>query len=471
MALASLLLRLVLIAPLANCVSQIDWEDDGTGTWVTLPVIHGTNERRFGKRAVEVQLANRSDVAYYASIDIGSPPQQNFVQLDTGSFELWVNPDCNSLRSNGDMKFCEAVGSYDPALSSTATVLGETNTLRYGIGSADIEYVRDDITLSGSTSTATQIKFGKATRTDDEFAGILGIGYGLNFTTDYPNFIDELHDQGIMRRKAFSVGLGSKSEEEGAILFGAVDTKKYSGSLAKLPIIPASDSPDGVARYWVNMNSISLTPPSKKTRVYENTTSPVFLDTGATLTLLPQDLTDAIATDFGSDGLDVNGFYQVGCDLYDMEGTLNFAFDGVTIQIPYNEILRKQPTTPPKCYLGIVPNDEFLLLGDTFMRSAYVTFDLQDDNVYMAQYTNCGTSPQALNPDSDFSEVAGECAGSSVEEGNAAADISGTTTLVDATASETSIAGAASGASLGFRIPTFTTLWAVTIGMVVVVGL
>lgn len=34
----------------------------------------------------------------------------------------------------------------------------------------------------------------------------------------------------------------------GAVIFGGIDTKKYSGSLEKLSIIPASDSPDGNTR-------------------------------------------------------------------------------------------------------------------------------------------------------------------------------------------------------------------------------
>jgi hypothetical protein len=33
---------------------------------IHMPVIHSTNTKFFSKRAVEVRLANRSDVAYYA---------------------------------------------------------------------------------------------------------------------------------------------------------------------------------------------------------------------------------------------------------------------------------------------------------------------------------------------------------------------------------------------------------------------
>lgn len=72
------------------------------------------------------------------------------MQLDTGSFELWVNPNCSNLDAATDRRFCNAVGHYDAAASSTAVELDETQTLQYGIGSAEIQYVVDDISLSGT---------------------------------------------------------------------------------------------------------------------------------------------------------------------------------------------------------------------------------------------------------------------------------------------------------------------------------
>lgn len=220
-----------------------------------------------------------------------------------------------------------------------------------------------------------QVQFGVATTSEDQFAGILGIGYGEGVNTRYKNLVDELAAQGVTRTKAFSLGLGSKDEQEGAIIFGGVDSSKFSGPLARLPIVPADQSPDGVARYWVGMNSISLTPPSRRTRTYQNSSMPVFLDSGATLTLLPAGLADNIASDFGSPGIDANGFYPVSCTLVNLNGTLDFDFDGVKIKVPYKEMIRELRTTPPVCYLGIVPNSDFTLLGDTFLRSAYSTLE------------------------------------------------------------------------------------------------
>lgn len=38
-------------------------------------------------------------------------------------------------------------------------------------------------------------------------------------------------------------------DERGSVIFGGIDTKKFTGPLHKLPIVPASQSPDKYTRY------------------------------------------------------------------------------------------------------------------------------------------------------------------------------------------------------------------------------
>ncbi|KKY30424.1 putative eukaryotic aspartyl protease [Diaporthe ampelina] len=358
----------------------------------------------------EVQLANRSDVAYYAQLNIGSPAQPVYVQLDTGSFELWVNPTCTTLDPS-DQEFCNAVGFYNATKSSTAVNLQSNKTLNYGIGSANITYFKDSIALPGAASAMSAVQFGVATSSRSQFSGILGIGYGLGLTTRYPNFVDELASQNQTKVKAYSVALGSKDEGEGTIVFGGVDTSKFAGRLATLPIVPAADSPDGVPRYWISMNNMSVTPPSGSRKMYPNSSMDVFLDTGSTLTLLPQSICDQLGADFGSSGLDESGFYPVDCSLADLSGTVDFDFDGVQIKVPYNEFIRQSSGSfgQESCVLGITPSESFTLLGDTFMRSAYAVFDLETNAIHMQQYTNCGSTPAAIASAADLTTLEGKC--------------------------------------------------------------
>ncbi|PTB38053.1 uncharacterized protein TrAFT101_011841 [Trichoderma asperellum] len=385
-------------------------EDGPIGT-ITLPVIHA-HRPVLDKRAVEVQVENRSDVSYYAQLNIGTPPQTVYAQIDTGSFELWVNPDCSNVASS-DRRFCKAIGFYNPRSSSSSSTTQESAMLRYGIGSANVSYFKDSIALPGSASAMKQVQFGVASASVDEFSGILGIGAGEGFNTDYPNFIDELAAQGVTKTKAFSLALGSKAEEEGVIIFGGVDTAKFQGKLAELPIVPAKESPDGVARYWVKMNSIALSPPKGKSTTFSQTDMTVFLDSGSTLTLLPEQVVQDIAKGLGSSGMDSSGFYVIDCNLASQAGTVDFAFDGVTISVPYSELIRQVSSSPPQCYLGMMGSTEFALLGDTFLRSAYAVFDLTGNSIHLAQYTNCGTKVQAITSSSALQGLSSTCNGQS----------------------------------------------------------
>ncbi|KAL7920683.1 aspartic peptidase domain-containing protein [Trichoderma austrokoningii] len=386
---------------------------------ITLPVIHA-HRPVLDRRAVEVQVENRSDVSYYAQLNIGTPPQTVYAQIDTGSFELWVNPDCSNVASS-DQRFCEAIGFYNPRSSSSSSTTDESAMLRYGIGSANVSYVKDTIALPGAPAMK-QVQFGVASASVDEFSGILGIGAGDGINTDYPNFIDELAAQGITKTKAFSLALGSKAEEEGVIVFGGVDTAKFTGKLAALPIVPANESPDGVARYWVKMDSIALSPPQGKLTTFSQTDLTVFLDSGSTLTLLPEQVVEEIATGLGSNGMDSSGYYVIDCDLASERGTVDFAFAGVTIAVPYSEVIRQ--VSASTCYLGMMGSTEFALLGDTFLRSAYAVFDLTGNTIHLAQYANCGTKVQTITSSAALQGLSSSCDGGSESPAAAASSSS-----------------------------------------------
>ncbi|KAJ4361474.1 hypothetical protein N0V85_009402, partial [Neurospora sp. IMI 360204] len=321
-----------------------------------------------------------------------------YTQLDTGSFELWVNPDCTTV-SASDSSFCQHIGHYNPSASSTAMALGTNKTLRYGIGSANISYVTDTVSLAGSSAAAAlkEVQFGVATSSQDAFSGILGIGYGQGLATKYPNFVDQLYQQNVTKVKAYTLALGSKTAKEGTMVFGGVDTSKFSGPLARIPIIPAAASPDQVPRFWVQMSGISLTPPSgQSTAAYEGSEIPAFLDSGSTMTILPPKLANEIAKDFGSPEADANGFYRVGCEYVGMNGTVDFEFQGgvgneqkqrVTVRVPYKEMIRE--------------------VGQGEKSKA--VFDLQTNSIWLTQASSCGSTPAALKDVTDLSRVVGKC--------------------------------------------------------------
>ncbi len=106
-----------------------------------------------------------------------------------------------------------------------------------------------------------QATFGAAEWSFNLPTGIMGGAMGKGYNQDYPSFIDEMHSQGLIKDKDFSVGLGSvgsdhgkmtaaslsplgdlslwkltSSDAIGEIIFGGIDTGKFTGPLKGLPL-------------------------------------------------------------------------------------------------------------------------------------------------------------------------------------------------------------------------------------------
>lgn len=84
-------------------------------------------------------------------MNLGTPAQTVKVAIDTGSDELWVNPDCSTSGSREQELECYDHGRYDPRDSSTATITDVQNYIPYGKGEVQMQYVFDNITLSDSS--------------------------------------------------------------------------------------------------------------------------------------------------------------------------------------------------------------------------------------------------------------------------------------------------------------------------------
>jgi len=71
------------------------------------------------------------------------------VQIDTGSSDLWVNPNCIAAGSADQVAFCQYFPVYDPHFSSTAVDTGISMSLSYETGSCSGEYLLDTVAVGG----------------------------------------------------------------------------------------------------------------------------------------------------------------------------------------------------------------------------------------------------------------------------------------------------------------------------------
>ncbi|KAK6079283.1 aspartic-type endopeptidase opsB 1 [Seiridium cupressi] len=342
--------------------------------------------------SVEASL-NNEETLYFVNASIGTPAQSLRLHLDTGSSDLWVNTPSSSL-CLGKSNPCSYAGSYSANSSSTYEYVGSYFNISYVDGSgASGDYVSDTVTI-GST-TVDSLQFGVGYKSSSA-QGILGIGYPVNEVQvgrankdAYDNLPAKLASDGTIASNAYSLWLNDLDASTGSILFGGVDTAQYTGSLETLPI----QASGGVfSEFLITLTSVVL----DNVTIAEDQALAVLLDSGSSLTYLPDTWVEQIYTETGAQYDSSEGAAYVPCSLAEDTRTLDFTFTSPTIKVDMNELVLDLVTTSGKrptftngvtaCLFGIAPaGSSTNVLGDTFLRSAYVVYDISNNEISLAQ--------------------------------------------------------------------------------------
>jgi hypothetical protein len=138
----------------------------------------------------------------------------------------------------------------------------------------------------------------------------------------------------------------------GSILFGGVDTEKYTGQLQTLPIIQQG----GVyAVFIIALTGMGVN--GKQGSLFSGQNLPVLLDSGSSLMYLPDSLVYSLYKQFDAQYDSSQGAAFVDCSLASDTTTLEFTFSSPTISVPMNElvIVAGYQGGEPVCIFGIPP--------------------------------------------------------------------------------------------------------------------
>jgi hypothetical protein len=328
----------ILYLALANLPSAIAI----TGSrFLHLPVMKATSgsppahRRDEGLQSLDLNNTQNGE-NYLIRIGLGTPPQYVDLDLDTGSSNLWVNPNCLAPYFPADRPTCLASGRFDVNKSSSFVNLNQSVTLNYALGSTSVLVGSDDVHI-GSAVIKNQI-LGVASSSTNLSSGILGVGRD---SEPYDTFITNLFKQNVIQSRAFSLDLRSIGEPGGSVTFGGIDTGKYMGTLKKIPIanVPSAAG----TKYWVALDQITLTATTDSTSRDLNTSGLVVqLDSGSTLSALPQDLYETLGSAFPTAQLDnTTGFYLVDCAVADQEGSVDYRFGDKVVSVLYKDAIFK----------------------------------------------------------------------------------------------------------------------------------
>ena len=183
----------------------------------------------------------------------------------------------------------------------------------------------------------------------------------------------------------------------GSILFGGVDTAKYHGNLVVLPVQTTNGS---YTDFSVALSSVSVLDCSGAVQFSQTTLAlPVILDSGTTNAYLPDSVLNPILSGVGVIN-DRDYGSIVPCDLANSPATFSFGFGGsggLAISVSLGEFVTPiyneegvQPTFKDGagtiCSWGLMSSGTGpILFGDAFLRSAYVVYDLTNNQIGMAQ--------------------------------------------------------------------------------------
>ena len=383
---------------------------DITRRHISVPAKRDALRRRQSQTVTET-LDNEGTL-YIANVSIGTPPQDFSLFIDTGSSDLWVNAPNSDICTERGGDLC-SLGTYDANSSSTYKYVNSLFDVSYADGSgADGDYATDTVSIGGKSITDLQFGIGYDSGSPE---GILGVGYtadeGQADTArrkSYPNLPQAMANAGLIQSNAYSLWLNDLDANTGSILFGGVDTAKYTGSLQSVPIQKELDQ---YAEFLITLTDVALTAGTTSQNLTTDLPTVVILDSGSTLTYLPNDLTSAIysALKIQYDSAQQMGFCS--CALANENITVDFTFTSPTISVAINELVsetsqyigedREDPNDEGSdsgygeggdggesldCVFGIVPaQGETAVLGDTFLRSAYVVYDLANNEISLAQ--------------------------------------------------------------------------------------
>ncbi|KAJ0623529.1 putative nepenthesin [Helianthus annuus] len=359
---------------------------------------------------------------YFTRVQLGSPPKEYFVQIDTGSDVLWVS--CNSCkgcpRSSGLQL---PIQFYDPSSSSTASLIycsdqrcslgtqasdsncsGQNNqcsyTFQYGDGSGTSGfYVSDQIhldTISGDSTlsnASASIVFGCSmsqtgdlTKTDRAVDGIFGFGQqGLSV-------IAQLSSQGVAP-DAFSHCLVGNGAGGGILVLGQI----MEPSMVYTPLIPSQPHYNiNLLSISVNGHTLSIDPSMFATSTSRGGT---IIDSGTTLAYLTEEafdpFVDAITLSVSQSVRPLiskgNQCYLVTSSTPEIFPTvsLNFAGGASMVLRPQDYLLQQNSVGGAAVWcIGFqkIRGQGITILGDLVLKDRIVVYDLGGQRIGWANY-------------------------------------------------------------------------------------
>ncbi|KAF5656974.1 hypothetical protein FCIRC_13408 [Fusarium circinatum] len=344
--------------------------------------------------------------AYYAKLQVGTPPQTEYLKIDTGSPRYsFLDPRNEVCKKKGNN--CKTFGTFNNKTSKTSHYAGTgfADALGY-VGQGD--YLEDTIVIGGVPTK--NMYFGMTS--DYSFPGKLSgnistiLGLSLECSFAGPKCIDrfssyflpELKNASKINYLATSIYLGpddKKAANARMLLGGAYDKAKIDGDLITVPMVDPfnKELSDGQTNS-VNVTSVEVfltkgNNRTKETYGKKNVGVPVLIDSGTASWYLTDKTMPPILRAFNAKVQPFGQqYFVVDCKYADTKRNdgyiaVEFGVHG-TIKVPLYGIVSKFPDGTCGVFAAS-RGASVSLFGDPFMRNVYSIFDQEKFSLSMGK--------------------------------------------------------------------------------------
>ncbi|KAJ7671631.1 aspartic peptidase A1 [Mycena polygramma] len=330
-----------------------------------------------------VFLPSGGDLGYLATVQLGTPPQNYLILMDSGSADFWVASEA-----------CKDCGQHQTLGSKSSSTFNASNTpfqITYGTGAVAGFVIQDDVSIAG-----LQMKghtFGVSTVETTEFSGdsvpfdgLMGLARSTLSYQKTPTPVEELASRQLIPAPitSYKISRASDGKNDGEITFGDLDQSKFDP--ATLVVTPNVN----IQGFWESAVD-AFTVDGKDAGL---TGRSAIMDTGTTLIVAP--VADATAIhkliDRSNPMNDTDGHsiqFTVPCT-FNQSIALTLGGHSFTID-PRDLVIQPVDASDP-CISGItggsfgaVNDTSEWLVGDVFLKNVYFSTDADKNTLSFAK--------------------------------------------------------------------------------------
>lgn len=323
-----------------------------------------------------------NDVGYVATVQLGTPPQDFTILMDSGSADFWVgSTQCQSQGGGG----CGNHVFLGSKTSSSFKASQSPFQVTYGTGQVSGFIITDNVVLAGMALNGHV--FGVATVESQDFSndttkfdGLMGLAQSPLSNQGVLTPVESLAKQGSISEAITSYKISRVSDglNDGEITFGGLDDSKFdANSLVTVDNVNQLGFWEADFTISVGGQDLGLT---GRTGI---------LDTGTTLIVAPTQDAEAVHAKIPGSQSDGQGGFTIPCTT---NAVVSMTFGGKAFDINPVDLLFT-PVDPNNlqgdCISGIsagqIGGPQQWLVGDVFLKNAYYSTNVNKNQITLAK--------------------------------------------------------------------------------------